>query len=197
MEELLAAVRQMSDEDDDDLIIQLNNAVWKEQSLILQINLGLAGEAKENWEIRCSEVLSYQLSGGYAAILDLVNDHPLLWEFKQENVSAFFYGVPENIQGAITALYEVHESLFNSHISFARYVHGISPLSQLLSTGGGLLARGPIELLKQYQAKLSLFGTQVSICSAEKPIYDADEIKLLWIGSSYIIGKQWSAHKLK
>jgi hypothetical protein len=195
MDKLLAAIKQFDDEEED-LFIVFNSAVWEEKSLILQINLGLVGGNRENWEIQCGEVLSYKLSGEYAAFLDLIDDHPLLWEFKQETASAFFYGVPANIQSAISVLYEVHENFFDSHIPCSRYFHKIWPLSRLLSAGDGLLARGPIELLKQYQARLSAFGTKVSICSSQKPTRDANNIKLLWIGNSYIIGKQWSAHKL-
>jgi hypothetical protein len=49
--------------------------------------------------------------------------------------------------------------------------------------------------LEQYRSTLSQFGTSVSICSRYRPLPDAEGVKVLFIGSSYIVGSQWSAEK--
>jgi hypothetical protein len=46
MDKLLAAIKQFDDEEED-LFIVFNSAVWEEKSLILQINLGLVGGNRE------------------------------------------------------------------------------------------------------------------------------------------------------
>ncbi|HET9365736.1 MAG TPA: hypothetical protein VFP71_12070 [Candidatus Angelobacter sp.] len=194
MDELLAAIKNIDDEEED-ILINFQSIILDEGSLKTRLALGLAGDPPQRWDVHCGHVLSYNLQYGFANFFDLSDEHPVLWEFKHMNASAFFLGIPTDIPAALHALQQAHEKLCSSWIPFSRYFH--VPLPDLLAAGHGLLARGPIELLEQYRSTLSQFGTSVSICSSYMPRNDAEEIKVLFIGSSYIVGSQWGAHKIK
>lgn len=196
MDELLAAINSIDDEEED-LLINFESIVLNENSLKARLSVGLAGDQPKRWDVKCGQVHSYNLRHGYAAFLDLVDEHPLLWEFKHVNASAYFLGVPTDIRAALHALQAAHEKVCDSWIPFRRFFHAPVPLPDLLAAGSGLLARGPAEVLELYRSTLSQFGTAVNICSSDTPRGDTAGVKVLFVGSSYIVGSQWSAHKVQ
>jgi hypothetical protein len=84
--------------------IQLTNAMWSGSSLQLQLTVIVFDSTEESWEIRCGDVLAYVLRNDGTNRLQLTEDHPLLWEFKHENASAYFNRAPINAEAAVGAL---------------------------------------------------------------------------------------------
>ena len=158
MEELLALVGEADDEED--IVIRFTGATWLGPSLQLQFALSVLDSARGIWEVRCEEVLAYSLCNEGANWLELVDDHPLLWEFKREIAQAFFYGAPANSDAAVGALYEAHQNAVSPWITFGRYLNNLPGLSKLLAAGDGLLAAGPMPLLTLYKDTLGQHGVE-------------------------------------
>src|SRR5690348_2358979 len=99
MEELLAAIANVDDEYD--VIIRLRNAAWLDSTLSLRLEVSLPDSPTERWDVQCERELRHELNGGVSYSIELVGDHPLLWEFNCDSGSGYFYGAPANSEAAI------------------------------------------------------------------------------------------------
>jgi hypothetical protein len=202
MEKLLALIAEAGDEED--VVIRFTETKWSGTSLQLQLAVTVLGSAQEMWEVRCEDVLAFVFSNASANWLELTEDHPLLWEFKHESASAYFYQAPANADAAVGALYEAHERAVGPWIRFGQYLNNAPSLSKLLAAGNGLLAQGPLRLLTLYKQTLSPHGVEVDIRFVHPPqTWDGthwqpllrENTKALLLGSSYVIGNGWAAEQ--
>ena len=167
MDKLLALVAEAGDEED--VFIRFTHATWSGRSLQLQRAITVFDSAQESWEVRCEDVLAYALRGESASSLALTEDHPLLWEYKHESASAYFYRAPINADAAVGALYEAHQNAVGSWIRFGQHLNSLPGLSKLLAAGNGLLAQGPVPLLTLYKETLRPHGVEVDIRFSRPP----------------------------
>jgi hypothetical protein len=203
MDKLLALIAEAGETENVD--IQLTNALWSGSSLQLQLTVTVFDSTQGSWEIRCGDVLAYVLRDDGANRLELTEDHPLLWEFKHENASAYFYRAPINADAAVGALYEAHQNAVGSWIRFGQHLNSPAGLSTLLAAGNGLLAQGPVPLLTLYKETLRPLGVEVDIRFSRPPQrwdgtrwrrLDRDNnTKALLLGTSYVIGNSWIAEQ--
>ncbi len=204
MEKLLALVAELNDEED--IVIRFKAATWLGRSLRVQLDVTVIDSTSGIWEVRCEDVLGSLLLDESAHLLELTEDHPLLWEFKHETASAFFYAPPANADAAVGALYQAHENGVGPWIKFDQFLNNSISLSKLLAAGNGLLASGPMPLMNLYKETLRPHGVEVDIRFPRPPkIWDGihwrqlelqNKTKVLLLGSSYVIGNEWDAqHK--
>ena len=203
MNELLADIERIDDAEED-VLIHFQTCAWTGTSLTLCLEVTVSGSEPKNWKVSCGRVLAHNLCYGTALFLTVTDNHPLLWQFQEESASAYFSGVPSHVQAAVGALYEAHVNAVGLWIPFSSHLNAL-PLSKLLATGNGLLARGPVGLLQLYRDTLEPFGTRINICSPYQPqiregdhwlTLDPHGVKVLLIGSSYVIGSEWTAYKV-
>jgi hypothetical protein len=156
MDKLLAVIAEIGDEED--VLIRFRHATWSGTSLQLQLAVSEPDSEVDSspgiWNVRCEDILAYVLSNECANWLELTEDHPLLWDFKHESASAFFYEAPANTEAAVGALYEAHQKAVGSWINFGKHLNSSLGLSKLLAAGNGLLATGPLPLLSLYKETL-------------------------------------------
>ena len=205
MEELLNVIAGVDEEEY--LLVKIAEAAWVGASLELKVEISVEDRAERGaWSIRCEYLLAHTLSGQSGSSLELVDDHPLLWEFKYPNASAFFDGVPSNSEACIGALYKAHEGATSSWLRLGAYLNNSGHLSELLSAGNGLLARGPVPLLQIYKDALQPHGVDVSIVGEHHPKFfdgmtrrstDGEDIKALLLGASYVVGIGWTAERTR
>ncbi|MGA7629400.1 MAG: hypothetical protein WCB11_01455 [Terriglobales bacterium] len=204
MDKLLARIAEAGDEED--IVIRLTDATWSGKSLELHLAVNVPDSAQEMWEVRCEDVLAHVLRNENECWLELTEDHPLLWEFKHQSASAYFYRAPVNAGAAVGALYEAHQNFVGSWIRFGEYLNCAPGLSKLLDAGNGLLAQGPLPLLTLYKETLLPHGVEVDIRFSRPPqMWDGtrwrklkreNNAKALLLGtSSYVIGNRWSAEQ--
>lgn len=204
MDKLLARIAEAGDEED--ILIRFTDASWPGKSLQLHLALTVLDSAQETWEVRCEDVLAYLLRNESANWLELTAEHPLLWEFKQESASAYFYQAPVNVHAAVGVLYEAHQNAVGSWIRFGQHLNSPPGLSKLLAAGNGLLAQGPVPLLTLYKETLRPLGVEVDIRFSRPPqtwdgthwrqLSRENGTKALLLGTSYVIGNGWSAAQI-
>jgi len=168
--------------------------------MVVCLQIEEPGEKPKNWFIRCGEVFCFELDGDEIVPIVFTTDHPLLWEFKQETAVALFSGVATNVPAAVGALYEAHEGAVAGWHPIRRYLHADGPISNLLSSGGGKLASGPVEVLKAYENALAPYGIVVTIGSRIKQAISdewAQRINVLLLGNSYIVGAEWTTDQIR
>jgi hypothetical protein len=205
MDKLLALISQVGEDDDDDTVIRIASVTTNGQGLELRLEVSTFNlEANtRTFAVRCEELLDYVIRDKVASSVVLTSNHPLLWRFTYDTASAFFYGVPANAYAATGALYEAHRNAVDDWFGLETQVNGGLKLSQLLSAGNGLLARGPIPLLSMYKDVLSQYQVDVEIVSPYPPggrmgppeVQNRlrNETKALIIGDSYVVGIGWTA----
>jgi hypothetical protein len=150
----------------------------------------------------CEEVLEYKLKDGVAQSVELTDDHPLLWKFRHDSASAYFSGSAPNVLAAVGALYEVHLREVGEWFNLEDCVNSQIVMSNLLLTGNGLLAQGPMPLLVKYKDALRSHGILVDIVSPypaggrmsslELQNKLRNESKVLLIGDSFVTGVGWT-----
>lgn len=149
----------------------------------------------------CERLLEFVLDGVSASSLELTDQHPLLWQYQHDSASAFFSGVPTNTLAAIGAMVDAHWSAAKDWIRFTKYLNITTNLKDLLGSGTGLLARGPVPLLEIYKQALRDYGTEVQIIfpypyggRLGDPAMRTrlkTESKALLLGDSYVTGMGW------
>jgi hypothetical protein len=148
----------------------------------------------------CDRLFEFVVHSGIGSSLDLIEEHPLLWEYHHDHASGYFSGAPADSFAAVGAIAEAHRSVMGDWYSFTRYLNcSVSP-KNLLESGSGLLAQGPLPLLEIYKEALAGFGVDVQIVSPHpsggrflKPemIRLRCESQVLVAGDSYAIGTPW------
>lgn len=203
IEELLGLIAGVDKEED--LLVKIAETAWSGTSLQLRVKVSVIDCSElGTWVIRCGHALAYMLGSGRAYSLDLTDDHPLLWEFRHPSASAYFFGAPVNSEACVGALYAAHSNAVGSWISFGSQLNGAPRVSELLSTGNGLLAQGPVPLLSLYKRALLPHGVEVSIVNEHPPrfwdktmrrSFEGEAVKALLLGTSYVVGIDWTAER--
>jgi hypothetical protein len=162
------------------------------------------GTTPRCWSVECSQAFDFKLVRPGAADLALLDDHVLLWPFCQDTASAYFRGSVTDPLRAVGDLHHAHVAATGGWIPFERFFNPV-PLPQLLSTEGGKLGEGPINLLDVYRRVLAAHGTNVEVKFSHAPNYpnywngedwvpvSRAEVKVLLLGDSYIIGREFRA----
>lgn len=155
--------------------------------------------------LHCEGVYSWMFTSKEPAVISLEVDHPALLPYLENSAELFFKGRPTNSSALANELRAEHAQAVSNFLEFSDVVNDSpdAPLSELLSGGYGRLASGPLSLVERYDAIAREHGLSTSLIDHGGPKrYDEtaevwEEIqtppKLLWLGSSYIIGDAFTA----
>lgn len=102
----------------------------------------------------CSEVAETTVCPGLSEDLWWTAEHPLLLNHNSERGSLFFTSSPDNPHEVVGVLYQTHENLFRGWRPLRDYINHCGQTHQILASGNGLLARGPLPLLELYQKSI-------------------------------------------
>ncbi len=105
-------------------------------------------------QIRCSEVVENAVSPGFSGFLQWEDNHPLLLKHNKQHGSLFFTSKPTKPYEVIGILYQAHEDLFKGWRPLSDHINQCGKTNDILASGSGLLARGPIPVLELYQNSL-------------------------------------------
>jgi len=193
MQELLARFAEF--EDDDEPFAVISDVTWLDRSVKMGVMIGAKHPySSERWEVHCDQLRSHNIRTEFGSPLLLTEDHATLWEYQHDTAQAFFYGTPQNADACVGALYTAHVRSVGSWIEFIRFFNSTSSLRDMLKTGGGLLARGPIPILEVYKEALRDLGVDVDI-RFPRP-NKIPGVQALIIGKSYFVGNGWNAARL-
>ncbi len=142
--------------------IRLINAAIFDARIAFQfkVDFGAHSERKaEQWQIVCLDPINYRLlsEDWEEGEFDILNDHPLLWEHKWPQRELHLKGKPTDAVRTAWLLYQRHQKIVNGWISFPFQSGG---LPDFLEGGYGILAKGSIPLLKEYEAVLAEQGVE-------------------------------------
>lgn len=200
MDELLVRLEQ--EFCDGDGGISIVGADWFANSLRLDISVRMNDDkATELWEISCEQTFEESITSEFAESLTLTSDSPLLIPYKDNEVQLAFAEnkvSPNELFGVITsACYEILGPSFN----ISKYLNMIPSSKGICSSEYGVLGRFPERIAKRILVDLAGLDIRVRMLDGFAPkfwtgsehIPYPDGLKALCVGSSYVIGTDFSA----
>lgn len=139
--------------------------------------------------IECEKVLESTLKLEAGGSFDLLAEHPILDEYKGDSGSLFFSSKPHNPHEIIGLLFEANESYFCGWRELSKYLNTSLPYKELLGSGNGLLANGPILVLNNYKRAIE---DLIDVNIVKSHANDGGDYKLLVIEDCFIICKQFN-----
>jgi hypothetical protein len=166
---------------------------------------GRQNPISEMWVVRCDRWLDWLLTSrpraGKAGV-ELQARHPLLWDYAQPQTSLSFRGQPDSAAELARRLGQVHAKTF-APFTVPGHINGAFDLVTLLSGGHGLLATGPVPLMRRYAEVCAEHGVAATLLrEREAPhpefsnVLGTSKLRALTFGQSYVIGAGWSAERV-
>ena len=171
------------------------------QRAVLRFDLhtGTSGREPEPWTVTCEGVEAFGLSGGTASGLEVSDDDPALWPHTQPSGSLFCGPVaPERADSLLGVLYRAHLEAVGEAEDAVPFGRGINAVAAF-DGGAGLVARGPLPLLRAYQAALDTHGVETSVVGSFRPerrnaharVPVPDEMQVLLIGDCWVVAESF------
>lgn len=192
------------------LLVAQVGASPNELQLIIQIaeyDESVAGlRPIRSYIIRVLGVLEHQIVNFGTTVNDIqiVDDHPLLYEYTQKPTAVFFRGEVENPDSVVMDIAQAHATTFFPWRHFPHYLNTEQSLSALFEAGGGLLGQMPAPLADSLVKVLTHHGLEHKIAEGDPYIKLHDNpallqttLKVLLFGASYFVSYGFSIQEMK
>lgn len=156
-----------------------------------------------SYVIRALGVQEHQLStfGMTVANVEILEEHPLLYQYNTPPTAVFFKGTPKNADELTLDIAQAHASTFGMWRQFPEYLNLEQPLATLLNSGGGLIGQMPQPLSERIVKVLEKHGleTKVMVGESEAEKHKSpmvQQAKVLVFGSSFVVAYDYSFDEL-
>lgn len=117
-------------------------------------------------------------------------DHPILWPYTTRHAELYFYSAATNPKALSTDLHELHARAVLKWFPTDRFLNNLLPLHKLLGASNGCLARGPLPLIRVYEAALQEAGVSCSVLESYRSTGEETNIPVaLLMGTTYFIAR--------
>ncbi len=154
-----------------------------------------------NYIIRVLGAIEHRLvtMGTTVSTIQILEDHPLLYQYNKTPVALFVRGNPTDINAVILDITQAHSEVFGLWRRFPEYMNIEQPLYSLFESGGGLLGQMPKPLADKLVPVLEKHGLETKVIEGQNPadkntnpMLTEQKIKVLFIGASYFISYAFS-----
>ena len=163
-------------------------------------NINDKGSIIQEWTITAAGHRKNNLSFDFEALIEIKDDHPLLWEFYDTQCQLYYSGQCNDIPKLFYDLYKTNKQVFENYkcfdISFGEDTNYFKPFQ----FDNGLLTEGSKKLMLKYADCLKQNGLDFTIIG-ERPatywngtefIIESGDLKILFFGKGYIIAKDFT-----
>lgn len=146
--------------------------------------------------IRVLGALEHRLNnlGTTTPDVELVTEHPLLYQYTTPPTAVFFRGEPDHVDALTLDIAQAHSSVMQGWRQFPTYLNTGQPLSELFASGGGLVGQMPQPLAEKVVSVLEHHGLETKttqdtayIDRHDNPALQTGTLKLLRIGGSFFV----------
>lgn len=182
----------------------------KEERNILSLTFKLKSDFDEEskfemWKVECKDFIQRRICDNFFSSFDIFEEHVLLWEYNQPTADLYFKGTTENVSGLIGELYLKHLNITQDWIPSTEYFNDLVDIKDLIMSGYGLLANGPLKIIQRYSEVLSKFNIIPSIISngivrywdGASWVNGPEPYRVLVFGSSYVIAKEFKEERIQ
>ena len=171
--------------------------------LTFSLDIDLCGaEDNQFWKIDCVGYLEHRVTLGHYYRIESHNDHVLLWPYTYPSALVSFFGESKDPLAVIGALYTEHVRSAGHWIPFDRFLNG-EP-HEMIAGRYGMLAQGPLPLIKIYSEVLDDFGVSNGISQLTPARFTNDSVTrmeevsaLIFDDHSYVIASKFNASRLE
>ncbi|MBD8084178.1 hypothetical protein [Chryseobacterium caseinilyticum] len=157
------------------------------------------GEENYQWKLKITDCKDYHIedSTNVEASISVFSEHVLLSHYQKSWKELFFKQEGTNLNQLFVDLYNLHHFDFEYFIVPEKYLAN-DKLSFLVNSESGLFARGPEDILDLYFNLLLKYGKEPYYFQNNIKMDDKkkDELKIVFLGNNYFIGKQLEFQKL-
>jgi hypothetical protein len=194
MQQLLAIVK--TGEFEDCGRMRVVSAHWSADRLSVRLQVDHGTDESSAWQLRFTRVLEHLFADVYNCGLNIWRrEHPAIDQYLQPRAFLHFAAAPIDPHRVAGRLWADHVQVVDDWIPFERYINRELPLPTLLASGSGLVATGPMFIIKAYEAILESENCKPTM----KELPRARAIKsatLTQFGESYVIAEDVVARRL-
>jgi hypothetical protein len=199
LDELNAVFDTMEFEEDGLILVTGFERDGATATLRFQVRTGVDGETPQAWRVDCRGVEAFAFDGGPAYAAEIVDEDPALWPFNQPHASLYCVRVaPDQADALLGALYRAHAEAVGEAIGALRFGDGLNA-SNAFPGGAGLVANGPLPLLRAYRQALEAHGIGTSVVGESPPqrwdgrqwIRIPEGIQLLILGDNWVVAESF------
>jgi hypothetical protein len=139
--------------------------------------------------LRCSGVAESTVTPRASDDLHWTDDHPVLHDHNSEHGILYFSSRPANPHEIVGRLYQAHETFYGGWREFREYVNTCGDTITILGNGSGVLAEGPLSLLREFEGALAgLLAT--NIVETPRRFGDYGNYKALLFDESFVVCRE-------
>ncbi len=182
-------------------ITNFNNSTFNPIiSFSLKINgYNEASSTLEHCTVEAIGCRKQYISFEYSDFIDIVTEHPLLWEFTGTQCSLYYTGWCNDAPKLFFDLYMAHKQIFGNTQCFNVPFNIEKTYPRLSAYSNGLLTNGPKRLMEVYAGCLRNNGLDYTLIG-ERPakywdgkqyIVEEEGFKVLFIGDTFLVAKDF------
>lgn len=191
-DELAKTLSSLAFEENGGLFIDSIQTSGKDLKVCFKLRLS-DDKNDQQWIIKITGNIAERIVLTSTHTLQLFSDHELLWDYTDSHTELYFKGKSKNPYHLYKDLYKLHNRPFNDGM-LETYINGTDGVFKLCESGFGLFARGPKKMLEQYKKCLEKHDVQANYMG-DYPAEEKD-LKLLFFGESYFIGKDFEFERI-
>lgn len=158
-----------------------------------------------NYVIRILGVTEHRIVnlGTTVPQIQLLDEHPLLYQYNKTPIALFVRGVPDDIHALILDIAQGHSEVFGLWRRFPEYLNIEQPLYTLFAEGGGLLGQMPkpfadklVTIMNKHNIETKQIEGENPATKNTNPLTPDQRIQALFVGASYFISHAFSIDEL-
>src|ERR1035437_4650224 len=157
--ELVDNLDKLEYQEDGGILINSVQLIEKDLQVDFTLSFGGYNIPQQIWSIDIKEIKKEKITIEWTNYTEIYSDHYLLYEFIDNFTELYFNCKADNSERLFIDLYQIHKALYNL-IDFGTYINAIDGLTKLCNSEYGLFARGPKNILTQYEKCLINHGVK-------------------------------------
>ncbi|RLS35557.1 MAG: hypothetical protein DWH81_13855 [Planctomycetota bacterium] len=203
LDELLNEVRRLTDGDDDvDTIVRACELV--DDGLKVRIEIRLKPSLSSVWTLVARGMRDFEFSPGWVGdVPQLLTAHPVLLPFTEPQSVLHIRGSSQAPLSILGALCLKHSECVGNWLKFSDCVATNMFTPDPWSNEHGIVASGPVTLLRSYQTVLDSYGLRCSIPTGQFPLSfqvgerkgDQHPLYCVLVGANWVVSEQFDAYQ--
>jgi len=177
---------------DDEAGMLIESISYSEADLYLTFSIRFDEDtARQLWRVTINGIADEFVTRDWTQSINIYNEHPLLLEYSDRYTELYFKGTTDNSEALFIEIFESLMQMADNVTDISDYLFSPERVKELSQQGYGLFARGPKTILKLYEQCLIKQGIKPIFIGEKEPSLENRSLKLLKLGKSYFIAKNF------
>ena len=195
--------------EDDETSLFILSAEMPADELSFIFNLSIPdindlGPVDQIWRVTTRGYKTSRISFDHADQFEILEDHPLLWDYSDVQTELFFKGEIKEASKLLIDLFIVHQRLYKGYKPFPLVVEENLNFFKPFQYSNGSLVKGSKKTLLEYGNVLKQNGVDFYLLGERDPTYwtgfeflpESKDLKLMLMQRSYLIADDYTFEQL-